>query len=100
VAALAGGALPPLRTLWDPDPGAAQDGIRGFLYNYLHWIILLCVVAQVIDTWITLGGVAKKEEEQRMLEAVDLEELAERRAPAGRSQDSTTVVPDDDIQTG
>jgi hypothetical protein len=68
------GLLPPLSTLWAPDPlRAARGGASGFMYNYCWWLVLLCLVAQGIDTWCVLRTFANKEAEQkaRLLEEWD-----------------------------
>jgi hypothetical protein len=94
VAALALGYLPPISTLWDPDP-IGHAGIAGWIYDHTHLLILLCVVAQVIDTWVTLRVFAQREEERA---GVDWERLAEDWPEDRRSRDATTVEPDDNIR--
>ena len=44
VAGLLTGFLPPLSSLWDPDPVIAQQGLGGWLYNHLYWLFLFCLV--------------------------------------------------------
>lgn len=67
--------LPPLSTLWQPDLAMAQRGFGGLVYNYMWWTFIVCLVAQAIDTFVTLRVFAKKEKEQRAeLEALEQEE--------------------------
>ena len=68
VACALAGRLPPLSTLWEPDPARANQGIVGLLYNYLYWIILACLVAQAFDTMLVLRRFSQKEAEQRAAE--------------------------------
>ena len=67
--------VPPISTLWQPDPVMAQRGFFGMLYNYTYWILLVCLVAQGIDTYITLRVFAQKEAEQR--EMYDEDEVSD-----------------------
>ena len=62
------GFLPPLRTLWEPDPAAARLGWRGWFYNYMWWMVIVALVAQVIDTILVLRKFTQKEAEQRAAE--------------------------------
>ena len=43
----------------------AQRGLGGWFHNHLYWIVLICLVAQALDTILTLRAFARKEEEQR-----------------------------------
>jgi hypothetical protein len=61
------GVLPPVSTLWHPDEGMAQRGFPGLLYKYFYWLILVCLVAQALDTTLTLRAFARKEAEQGAL---------------------------------
>ena len=62
------GLLPPLKTLWEPDPVAAQLGWRGWIYNYMWWLCIVAVIAQAIDTAMVLRKFAQKEAEERAAE--------------------------------
>src|SRR5262249_51018862 len=61
------GRLPPFSTLWEPDPAVRNAGAGGWMYNHLFQILLVCLLAQIIDTLATLRAFAKKEAEQRAL---------------------------------
>jgi hypothetical protein len=60
-------ALPPLDTMWSRDHHVAQPGVAALITNYMYWLIFLCLIAQVIDTFTTLRLFAKKERDQRVL---------------------------------
>ena len=59
------GGLPPLDTMWSRQHHRPGSGVDVFFYNYLYWILIVCLVAQAIDTWTTLHTFAKKEAEQK-----------------------------------
>src|SRR5436305_1490185 len=59
------GLMPPLDTMWSSRHHLPPSVGAVWIYNYAYWLILACVVAQVIDTWMTLQTFAKKEAEQR-----------------------------------
>lgn len=80
------GLLPPLKTLWEPNPIAAQDGWRGWLYNYMWWIVIAAIVAQAIDTVMVLRKFAQKEGEERAAGASVAESSAP--GPDVRSHDN------------
>jgi hypothetical protein len=61
----AAGYLPPVSTIWQSDPAVNRPGFRPWLYNHMYHIILLCIVAQGIDTYMVLRRFAQKEAEQR-----------------------------------
>jgi hypothetical protein len=63
------GWLPPLRTLGEPDAIPARPGVFGWIYRYMWWIVIACLVAQVVDTWLVLRQFAKEEEKQAAQEA-------------------------------
>jgi hypothetical protein len=63
------GLLPPLKTLWDRNPDATQDGWQGWLYNYFWWITIVAAVAQAIDTVMVLRKFTQKEAEARAIDA-------------------------------
>jgi hypothetical protein len=78
VAALAGivvvycalaGWLPPLRTLWEPDAVRVPTNFFGWVYRHLWWIVIACLIAQIIDTCLVLRQFAGKEREQAAQEA-------------------------------
>jgi hypothetical protein len=75
IAVGAAGLLPPLSTLWQTDPAVNGPGFRPWFWNHMWHIILVCIVAQGIDTFMVLRRFAQKEAEQRaQLGAVPLEE--------------------------
>ena len=78
--AFALGTLPPLSTLWSPDPVWAQRGFAGWYYNYFYWFAIVCSVAQAIDTYCTMRVFAKREAAQR----AKLMEVAEDAPSQGR----------------
>ena len=63
------GLLPPLRTLWEPDPGIARFGWRGWLYNYFWWLIIVLLLVHAVDMVFVLRKFAQKEAEERAAEA-------------------------------
>jgi hypothetical protein len=58
------GWLPPLRTLWEPDAAPARPDAFGWIYRYMWWIVIACLIAQVVDTCLVLRQFAKEEEKQ------------------------------------
>lgn len=58
------GGLPPLDTMWSRQHHLAGPGAYSWLHNHLYWVFLVCLVAQMIDTFCTLRLFAKKEKEQ------------------------------------
>jgi hypothetical protein len=70
--AAAMGTMPPLRSLWEPV--LQGPGFRVFFVNNLYRLLLLCLVAQALDTFVVLRKFAKKEAEQkRAIEAAHQE---------------------------
>jgi hypothetical protein len=63
-AAFASGYLPPLSTLWQPVKLEGPPALV-WVYNHLYWIILVCLVLEVIDIYTVLRRFAQKEAEQR-----------------------------------
>ena len=63
------GWLPPLRTLWEPDAVRARPDIFGWVYKHLWWIVIVCLLAQVVDTCLVLRKFGEKEREQAEQEA-------------------------------
>src|SRR5262245_17793293 len=59
------GRLPALSTLWEPEPAKARLGAGGFLYNYLWWIIGICLVAQILDSIMVFRRFAEAEAQER-----------------------------------
>jgi hypothetical protein len=58
------GRLPAFRTLWTEVPVRAPAFWEYWLYNNLYRILLICLVAQIIDTYLVLRRFAKKHAEQ------------------------------------
>jgi hypothetical protein len=87
------GFLPPLETLWQWDPFMGTQGITGLFYNYFWWFVVVCAMAQVVDIWITLGLIAKKEDEQKAELADAWQRRAEERPVAVESSDARIVSP-------
>src|SRR5688572_13956153 len=52
---------PPLDTMWSKEHHLPGTDIWVAIRNYMWWIIALGVIAQAIDTAITLRSFAKKE---------------------------------------
>jgi hypothetical protein len=61
------GFMPPLDTMWSLQHHRPGPGIEVWIHNYVYWIIVVCLIAQVIDTFCTMRQFAKKEKEQRAL---------------------------------
>lgn len=57
------GLMPPLDTMWSREHHLA--GPTSWLYNYLYWVILVCLVAEAIDICVMLRAFARKEAEAR-----------------------------------
>jgi hypothetical protein len=57
------GRMPPLRSLWEPVVQGPGFGV--FIVNNLYRFLLLCLVAQALDTFVVLRKFAKKEAEQK-----------------------------------
>jgi hypothetical protein len=79
LAAAVFGTLPPLDTMWSRQHHLPGSGFGVFLYNYMYWVILACLVAQAVDTWTTLSVFAKKEAEQRAEQVVQSDQEHEGR---------------------
>jgi hypothetical protein len=73
------GLLPPLDTMWSRRHHLPSSHAGAWLYNYCYWLILACLVAQGIDTLITLRTFTKKEAEQRAQFDAEWERLGEER---------------------
>ncbi len=58
------GRLPPLRSLWREIPGRAPNVWEYWFYNNLYRILIMCLIAQVLDTFVVLRRFARKEAEQ------------------------------------
>jgi hypothetical protein len=56
--------LPPLDTLWSGQHRLPGSGFGTFSYNFLYWVVIVCLTAQVVDTWCTLRIFARAEAEQ------------------------------------
>jgi hypothetical protein len=80
--------LPPLDTMWSREHHLAEPGVFAVVHNYLYWIIVVCLIAQVIDTFTTLRLFAKKEREQRALldKLLQEEQAAGAKSPAVASR--------------
>ena len=61
------GLLPPLDIMWSREHHLRGNGFALWLHNYSYWIIAFCLVAQVVDTFLTLRVFARREAEQRSL---------------------------------
>ena len=64
IVALSLGLLPPLDTMWSKEHHLRRSGIWPLFHNYMWWIIVACLVAQAVDTCLTLRAFRKKEAEQ------------------------------------
>src|SRR5262249_20142141 len=84
-AALAG-LLPPLSTLWEPDPAKARFGAGGFLYNYLWWIVGICLVGQILDSMMVFRRFAEAEAQERA-------KAEQTQAASQASQEQNTKTP-------
>jgi hypothetical protein len=73
------GLLPPLDTMWSRRHHVPSSNTGAWLYNYCYWLLLVCLVAQAIDTLITLRTFARKEAEQRAQLDAEWERLGEGR---------------------
>jgi hypothetical protein len=73
------GYLPPLNTMWSSRYHLPGRGIGVWLYNYCYWFLLVCLIAQAIDTFCTLRLFAKKEAEQRAQLEAEWDRLGEGR---------------------
>jgi len=63
------GLLPPLTTLWEPVPGMARFGWRGWLHNYFWWLIIVLLLVHAVDVIFVLRKFAQKEAEERAAQA-------------------------------
>ena len=97
VAAVLGG-LPPIETMWAPDPAAARLGLGGLFYNYFYWFLLVCLVAEVIDICVTLHTFSKKEAEQLALLAQESEQLADAHPAAPHARRTGVTSPERRVQ--
>jgi hypothetical protein len=89
MAALAG-LLPPVDTMWSAQHHRPGRDVGAWFYNYLYWILVVCLVAQGIDTLCTLRVFARKEAEQRA-ERARLEEEWARLGEERRVEPETRV---------
>lgn len=64
LAAWAAGVLPPLNTLWGEGWAKTSTSPFPWLYNYLYWIIIVCLILEGIDIWTMLRKYQQKEAEQ------------------------------------
>jgi hypothetical protein len=71
------GTLPPLRTLWQEVPVPAQPFWQYWFYNNLYRIMVLCLIAQALDTLVVLRRFVKKEAQQRAEEAAAIQSAAQ-----------------------
>src|SRR5438309_6293960 len=69
------GVMPALDTMWSSEHHFPHPGIGVWLYNRLYWVLVIGLVIQALDVWITLRVFAKKEAEQRGLgQSTDIRE--------------------------
>ncbi len=86
------GRLPPLSTLWEPNPDMARHGFAGWFYNYMWWLILICLLAQAVDTFVVLRCFARKEAQQRAQEIAQKEAQQRMQETALQEKKSAQIV--------
>jgi hypothetical protein len=59
------GTFPPLDTMWSRQNHRPGSDLGVWFHNYWYWFLVVCLIAQAIDTWCTLHAFAKKEAEQK-----------------------------------
>ncbi len=64
------GKLPPLRTLWEEVPVRTPTFWQYWFFNNVYRIVVICLIAQAIDTFLVLRRFARKEAEEQAQQAL------------------------------
>ena len=84
------GRMPPPRSLWEPVVRGPGFGV--FVVNNLYRFLILCLIAQAIDTIVVLRKFAKKEAEQRAQSDAALQQAESGQKPSEAIMEKQTGI--------